>query len=139
LFCGRFIFGERLLPRALIHAVFKQLDESFARLVSRRLRPEDHEVADVRVGDDVADQLFDADVFGLDGAGEGGPAFKPDPDQVLDIRRNLLLVVKQDDSLGDRRVVVAPQIAPFFRSVPPPFPFDYLISRASPYGAKVRD
>ena len=64
---------------ALVHAIFEQPEEGVARLVSRRLRPEDHEIAGVRVCDDVANELLDADVFSLDRAGEGGPAFQADP------------------------------------------------------------
>jgi hypothetical protein len=104
-------------PPVLVHAVFYQPEEGIARLVPRRLRAEDHEVAGVRVGDDVADELLDANVFSLDGARESGSAFQANPDQALDVRGNLFLVVKQDDSHGDGRIVVAPEIAPFFRRI----------------------
>ncbi len=82
-------------PPALVRAIFEQHEESITRLVSRRLRPEDHEIADVRVSHDVTYELFDADVFSLDGAGEGGPAFQADPDQALYVRRNLFLVINR--------------------------------------------
>jgi hypothetical protein len=55
-------------PPAFVHAIFEQLKESIARLVSRRLRSEDHQIPDVRVGNDITNELFDADVFSLDGA-----------------------------------------------------------------------
>jgi hypothetical protein len=77
----------------LVHTIFEQHEESIACPVPRRLWSEDHQIPYIWVGNDITNQLFDADVFSLDGAGKGSPAFQANSGQVLTVRRNLFLVI----------------------------------------------
>ncbi len=98
----------------LVYAVGRKRQERVADEMPRTLRAANDEVADVRVGDNVADDLLDSDVLGLERAGQGGSGFDGGADKAFDFRRRLFAYPFEDDAHGDRRVVVAAKVAALF-------------------------
>ena len=84
-------------PLFFIDSMEEQRLQCLAGQVARRFRTAQDQVTYIGVGDQIANHLFETDVGGLDRPGKSSAAFQARPHERLDFRRNLVVILIQDD------------------------------------------
>jgi len=74
-------------------------------------RPTENQIADIRVGHQVADHFFEPNIWRLNGAGEPRAAFKACPDQLLDIAWYFIGIGIETNGNGNGREIILPKVA----------------------------